>query len=134
MHAQNEQTKTSTSTKKTTKTFFIAAFFIIVAFVVGLIGSNLLDNTEEESVITMAKTDVANYYSSRTFIDPTELDLDFSEIEAELVKKENEDNRGLYKVTGEVVFDGTKEEFTSSISYYKGMYFIDSSIMIDEES
>lgn len=134
MHVQNEHQNTSNSTKKTSLKFLIVPFLIILAFVVGLLGSNVLDNTEEQSVITMAKTDVANYFSSRTFIEHTDLALDFSNIETELVKKEDDDNRGLYKVTGEVVFDGTKEAFTSSISYYNGMYFIDSSIMMDEES
>lgn len=117
----------------TPKMKFILPILIITAFLIGsLVSKSFASMKEDEGAIHMAKTLVANTYTSYLFIEVPELDLDFSNIEATLVKKEGDQTLGTYEVTGEVLYDQEEYTFTSTISYYNGMYFPDGEVLFDE--
>ncbi len=115
----------------TNKTYLVPAL-IVIAFLVGLFTSSTYDHTEEETVIEFTKTSVAQTFVSYYFLEITELDLEFSDIDAELVKKESDKEPGTYKVTGEVVYDQTKYTFTGMFLVSGGIVFSDGEITLDK--
>jgi len=118
---------------QTSKMKFILPVLIITAFLVGsLVSKSFTQAKEDEGAIHMAKTLVSNTYTSYLFVEVPELDLEFSNVEATLVKKEGDESLGTYEVTGEVSYEEETYTFTSTISYYDGMYFPDGEVLFDE--
>lgn len=105
---------------------------IIAAFVVGILISTQMSNTDEEKVIATTKSFVANHFVSLYYEEFQDLGLEFSDIKAEETKKETKNKPGFYKVTGEVEYDETTYSFTSEIEIRDGMTFPNNKVTVDE--
>src|SRR5699024_1216283 len=113
--------------------FVVIPILVVIAFFIGFFASDSFDNMdEEEAAIEMAKTFALNYYTSRTFVEVHELNMEFSNVEAELVQEETDSAPGSYEVTGEFIYDEEKHTFTVPITFHEGMYFPEEEVTIED--
>lgn len=106
------------------------ALIVIVCLVIGGFIFTYLksDDTEEQIAIGIAKGIVTNFFVASFYVETSNLEPSFSDIEVELVKEETESEEGTYEVSGavEIVLPEKEETahytFKETVLFYNGAY------------